>query len=203
MDAIRNRRDVVFGEHRAADLAMLHGHAVHKARKAQRDVGHVHHAIVTSADALYSLCRLGAQDAVGLLHGEAVVSGWHGSMGGEDAMLTHRIQIAVLRAGKRSAGQRLFQKSERQQSGVPLIHVVNADVVPERIEHPQAAHAKHNLLLQAVVGIAAVQAIGQGTVVRIVALQIGVEHVDGNGVTSDAFHVIAPGAHMYTGGLLW
>ena len=196
MHAICNRGNIVFRKHRAAHLAVLHGHTVHKPRQPHRDVGHVHHALVTAPDALYCLCRLVPQNALRLLHGEAVVPGRDRRVRGEDAMLAHRIQITLLCAGQRSTAQRLLQQRERQQCCMSLIHVVDADVVSQGIEHPEAANAEHDLLREPIVRVAAVQGVGQGAVARVVRLQVGVQHVDGNGVAGHAFHVIAPGANV-------
>ncbi len=65
----------------------------------------------------------------------------------------------------------------------------------QRIGHPHTAHAQHDLLLQAVVGVAAVEMVGQATIPARVFLQIGVEKVDGHHVPGASFKVVAPGAH--------
>src|SRR5580704_14605106 len=67
----------------------------------------------------------------------------------------------------------------------------------QRVGHPDAAHAQHDLLLQAVVGVAAVEMVGQATIPARVSFQIGVEKVDGHDVPGASFKVVAPGAHGY------
>ena len=58
------------------------------------------------------------------------------------------------------------------------------------LRHAHAAHAEHNLLLQAIVGVAAVEMIGEAAVPAGVALEVGVEQIDGNDVAgaADADH---------------
>ena len=65
------------------------------------------------------------------------------------------------------------------------------------IGHADAAHAQHDLLLQPIVGVASVEMVGQPAVPAAVAVQVGVEQVDGNNVSGAAFQVVAPGAHIH------
>ena len=76
-----------------------------------------------------------------------------------------------------------------------FVHVVDIDAVAEGVRHARAAHAQHDLLLQAVVCVAAVQVIGQAAVPSGVAVEVGIEKVDGHDMSGAAAHVVAPGAH--------
>jgi len=176
---------------------MLHGDAVHEAGEAQGDVGHVHQALMAAAEALDGRRGLGPEDARGLLHGEAVVAGRNRGVGGEDALLPHRLVVALLRLGERPAAQLLLEQGHGQQRGVPLVQVVDVDLVAQRLQHAQAADAEHDLLGEAVVGVSAIEMVGEHAVGRIVDLEVGVEQVDGDDVPGDALHVVAPGAQMH------
>ena len=84
---------------------MLHGHAVDVARKTQRQIGHVHQAIVEAAETLDGGGAFMAEHAVHLVHPELIVPGGHRGVGGEDAVFTHVGGIAVLGVAKRDTGR--------------------------------------------------------------------------------------------------
>ena len=76
-----------------------------------------------------------------------------------------------------------------------LVHVVGIDPVAQRMNHAHSAHAQHNLLLQAVVGIPPIQVIGQAAIPARVFLQVRVQQVDRHNVSVAAHQFIAPTAH--------
>ena len=125
------------------------------------------------------------------------MSGRDRRMRGKDAVLAHGLQIAVLRACQRIAAQRLLQQRKRQQCGVALIHVIDAHVVFQRLQHAEAAQPQDHLLNQPVVGVAAIEMVGDAAIPRLILFQVGVQHVDRDGVPGHALHVIAPGADMH------
>ncbi len=77
---------------------MLHGHAVHKARRRQRHISHVEHSVVAAAHALQQVGDFPAENPVGLLHGEAVMSGRYRGVGSEYTTAAHRLGIPLLMA---------------------------------------------------------------------------------------------------------
>ena len=59
-----------------------------------------------------------------------------------------------------------------------LVHVPGPDVEAERAQHPRAADAQNDLLLEAVGAIAAVEVMRQRPVERAVLFKVGVEQQD-------------------------
>ena len=195
MNAVGDGVDGELRKHFARDFGVLHGHAVGIARKAQRQQRHVQHAVAKTAQLLKARRAVAAEDANGLLGGEAVVAGRNRRVRGEDALLAHLLDVGFSGRAQRSAAQLALKQRQRQQRRVAFVHVVDVYPVAERMGHARAAHAEHNLLLQAVVGVAAVEVIGQAAIPARVAVQIGVEQVDGHHVAVAAHQVVAPGAH--------
>jgi hypothetical protein len=182
-------------KHLARDLAVLHGHAVGIAREAQRQQRHVQQAVAETALLFKARGAVAAEDANGLLGGEAVVAGGNRGVGGEDALAAHHIDVGFGGGAQRSAAQLPFKQRQGEQRGVAFVHVVDVDPVAEGVGHARAAHAEHDLLLQAVVGVAAVEMIGEAAIPARVAVDVGIEQVDGHDVAGAALHVVAPGAH--------
>ena len=112
-------------------------------------------------------------------------------------LLPHLLDVGFGGRAQRSAAQLALQQRQRQQRRVALVHVVDVYAVAERVGHAHAAHAQHDLLLQAVVGVAAVQVIGQAAIPARVAFQIGVQQIDRHHVAVAAHQVIAPTAHRH------
>ena len=69
---------------------------------------------------------------------------------------------------------------EAEEAGVALVGVEHVRLQAEGAERPHAADAEHDLLAQPVVLVAAVQAVGDGDAVGGVALDVGVEQVEGD-----------------------
>ena len=164
MHAVGDRVDGKLREHLAGDFCMLHGHAVGIAREAQRQQRHVQHSVAKTAQRFQARCAVAAQDAIGLLGVEAVVPGRNRCVGGEDALLAYLLDVGLRGRAQRSAAQLPLQQRQRQQRRVALVHVVDVYLVAQRVRHAHSAHAQHNLLLQAVVGVAAIEVIGQAAI---------------------------------------
>ncbi len=82
---------------------MLHGHAVGIARKLQRQQRHVQHAVAKTAQLFQARGPVAAENANGLLGGEAIVAGGNRRMGGEDALLAHLGEVGLRGRAQRSA----------------------------------------------------------------------------------------------------
>ncbi len=67
---------------------------------------------------------------------------------------------------------------EAEEAGVALVRVEDLHVEPERFEHAHAAHPEEDLLLQPVLDVAAVQAVGDLAHVGLVVVDVGVEEVE-------------------------
>jgi len=105
-----------------------------------------------------------AEDANSLLGGEAIVACGNRRVRGEDALAAHLFYVGLGGCAEGSAAQLALKQRQSQQSRVALVHVVDVYFVAERVRHAHAAHAQHNLLLQAIVGVAAVEMIGEAAI---------------------------------------
>ncbi len=211
VNAVGDGVDGELREHGAGDLAVLHGDSVGVAGEAQGEEGHVQHAVGETALLLQAQGAVAAEDADGLLGGEAVVAGGDRGVGGEDALFAHLLDVGLGGLAERAAAELALEEGEGEQRGVALVHVVDVEAVAEGVGHADAAHAQHDLLLEAVVGVAAVEMIGEAAVPAGVRVQIGVEEVDWDGVAVATDEVVAPSAqgdhaafdgHRYAGRLL-
>ncbi len=88
-----------------------------------------------------------------------------------------------------------LKQREGEQRGVAFVHVINVYAMAQGIDHADAAHAEDDLLLEAVVGVAAVEVVGEAAIPGGVLGQVGVQKIDGDDVAGATHHVIAPGAH--------
>ena len=105
---------------------------------------------------------------------EAVDAGGHRSVRGEDSAGAHDLDCL----GERQAGlDQLADAFERQEPGVTLVGVEDLRVQSERAQRPDAADAEHDLLTNAVLDVAAVQAIGDRGDLGRVGIDRGVEQV--------------------------
>ena len=88
---------------------------------------------------------------------------------------------------------------------MPLVHVEGADPVgdAQRFEHRETAITENRLLAQAVAAVAAVETRGQRAIARIVALEIGIEQINGHGRGggSRADHVVTPSPDLHRAAL--
>lgn len=87
---------------------MLHGDAVDIARKAQRNIGHVQHAVVATAKFFECLGAFFAENLARLIEGEPVVASGNRSVGGEDAFGANRVQVILSRIQQIAIGNLLF-----------------------------------------------------------------------------------------------
>ncbi len=72
--------------------------------------------------------------------------------------------------------------------------MIDADVEAERLQHARAADAEHDLLLEAVLGIAAIKAVRDLPVLGFVLIEIGVEQENRHAVTERRADDMQPGA---------
>ena len=194
VDAVGDGVDLVVGEHLLRDLAVLHGDAVDEAREAQGDVGHIHEAVVEAAELVDGGGAVVAEDLVHLVDAELVVAGGDWGVSGEDALLTDGLDVGFGRVLEGFAGEVIFEQADGEEGGVALVHVIDLGFTGECVEQCDAAEAEDGLLTEAVVGVAAVEVVGEAAVPGIVAFDVGVEQEDGDDVASDADDVEPPGA---------
>ena len=115
---------------------------------------------------------------------EVVVAGRHGSVDGIERRGAHQLHGLV-------EGEAVLdvvaQALEVAQGGVALVAVVDVLLDAEFLEHEGAADAEQDLLLQAVLVVAAVKVVGDGAVILGVHLVVRVQQVE-----FDASHVHVP-----------
>ncbi len=67
-----------------------------------------------------------------------------------------------------------------------LVHVEDGRIAAQGAEDGEAGEAEDGLLTETVVGVAAVEVVGELTVPGVVAFDVGVEQEDGDDVAGDA-----------------
>ena len=117
----------------------------------------------------------GAEVAVHQLEREAVDAGGHGRVGGEDAARPHGLD--GLRVAEALVDHELADALEPQEAGVPLVRVEHLGPDPDGLQGADTADAEQDLLPQPVLGVAPVQAVGDGPHLVGVLLDVGVEEV--------------------------
>ena len=108
---------------------------------------------------------------------EAVDAGRHRRVRGEHAARPHRLDGGVER---QPGGDELADPLEAEEPGVALVAVEHLRVDAEGPQRAHAADAEDDLLAQAVVRVAAVEPVGDRDAVGGVALDVGVEQVQGD-----------------------
>ena len=176
---------------------MLHGHAVGIARKAQRQQRHVQQSVAEASQLFQARRPIAAQNADRLLGREAVVPGRHRRVRGEHALAPHLLDVGLGGPVLRPAAQLAFEQRQRQQRRVAFVHVVHVYAQAQRMGHAHAAHAQHDLLLQPVIRVAAVEVVGQSAVPSRIFVEVGVEQINRHHVAGLPAHVIAPRAHRH------
>ncbi len=178
------------------DVAVDAAHAVLHARAARRERGHVEVAVARRLAELdqcrgiephlRAVAREVARDDIGR---EVVVAGGDRRMRGEDGVGGHRLER---RARVHALLHVLAHALEHEEGRVPLVDVPHGGSESQRAQRPHAAHAEHDLLLDARRAIAPVEPVGGGAVLGRVGLQVGVEQVQRH-----AAHLRLPHAAMH------
>ncbi len=119
-------------------------------------------------------------------------------MGGEDALAADGFDVGLGGVAQWRAVHARFEQPEGEQRGVALIHVVDLGLAAEGVEQRRCRRDEDGLLAKAVVGVAAVEMVGEVAVPGIVAVDVGVEQKDGDDVAGDAGDVKAPGAEQHS-----
>ena len=88
---------------------------------------------------------------------------------------------------QRTAAHLALQQRQRQQRRMAFVHVIDIHLQAQGIRHAHAAQSQHDLLLQAVVRVAAVQVIGQPAIPSRIAIEVRVQQVDRNDMSVAAF----------------
>jgi hypothetical protein len=112
---------------------------------------------------------------------------------GEDALLADGVDVGFGCVFERSAGETVFEEREGKESSVALVHVIDDRLAGEGVKQGDAAEAEDRLLTEAVVGVAAIEVVGEAAIPGVVAFDIGVKQEDGDDMSSNADDVEAPG----------
>ena len=119
-------------------------------------------------------------------------------MGGKHTVLTDDLHVVMGEGGPARAPGVLIQQFQGEQAGMPLIHMKAGEVrIAERPQHAHPTDPQQHFLAQPVVGITAVQRIGQGAVPGRVVRQIGIQKIHRHGEAPDAAHEVLPGAEVH------
>ena len=100
----------------------------------------------------------------------------HGGVDGIERRCAHQLQSHVERQSV--ALHVVHQTLQVEQGGVTLVAVIQLCVDAELVEHYDTADTEQILLLDAVLPVAAIQLVGDGTVPFGVLVQVGVEQVE-------------------------
>ncbi len=184
--------------HLARDVAVQLADRVHLAGGPDRQRGHVELG-TAGARVLAEREEAGAvlaerppaagQVLLDELEGERVVARRHRRVRREDRRLAHFREGRVERD---AALQEIPDPLEDDEGGVAFVQVVDGRVRAERAQRAHAADAEHDLLLDAGLAVAAVEARRQLAVPRRVLLEVGVEQVQ-----LHAAHAHAPDRHEH------
>ena len=109
------------------------------------------------------------------LEREAVDARRHGRVGGEDAAGPHRLDR--LGVGQALVDHELADALEAEEAGVALVGVEHLRLDAHGLQRPHAADAEQDLLAQPVLGVAAVEAVGDLADLVGVLVDVGVEEV--------------------------
>ncbi len=173
------------GEHDPADRAVQSRHPVAPSGQPQPHHRHVEpglarlvraapegHELVEADPALGGEVR---EVALHELDREAVDPGRNRRVGGEDAPGAHGLH----RLGERQAmAHELPGPLQSEEPGVPLVGVEHLGIQAQRLQGAHTADAEEDLLADAVLGVAAVQAVRHQPAVRGVALHVAVQQVE-------------------------
>jgi hypothetical protein len=217
--AVGDGFDVDAGKHLARSDAVLLGDAVDVHGQVEGQMGHIQHGagfgrgrqidkgFRNLQDALHERrgdrvrkvqkVRLVRKHSGEELHGKTVVASRYGRMRGENAHAADFFDVFTADAFAASRAGLFGKQLRGEQGGVAFVHVEAVQlVVSQRAQNANAADAEQNFLAQAVVGITTVQAAGERAVYVGIAGQIGVNEIDGNVETANAFGFVAPTAEF-------
>ena len=175
------------GPHLAGDLAVQQADAVGVGGEPQGKDGHAEvAALVVGVDSTQpqklltrqtELLSIGLQIGFDQIRREPVVAGGDRSVGGEDVT-----DGAGLAGG--GEGEILLHEQadalEGQKGGVPLVHVADSRLDAQGVEGAQTADTEQDLLADAHLAVAAVEAGGDLAILGAVLLDVGVQQIEGD-----------------------
>ena len=169
-------------EDQRRDVAVDAAHAVDETRAARGERRHVEVVALGRAAEREQLLAIDAQllaeaheVAVHLLRREMVVARGHRRVRREDRVRRHGLERAFQVEALAHQRAHALEHEERR---VPLVDVPRGGLDAHRRQRARAAHAEHDLLLDARVAVAAVEAMRGGAVLGAVGLEVGVEEVE-------------------------
>ena len=179
--------------HGARDGAMQLAHAVVLRRESERQDGHAEALAPLDLLARELMKRLAVEAelrpevgevAVHQVEAEDVVAGGDGGMGGEDGVGGG--DLARDLEGNVQPLDQLAAALQAEEGGVAFVHVPDRGVDAERAQGAHAADAKHDLLGDAHLVVAAVEARRERAVGGVVGVDVGVHQVERDAADLDA-----------------
>jgi hypothetical protein len=117
-------------------------------------------------------------------------------------VLPYGIDVLRRRLAHIAVTEALLHQGDAQQGGMTLVHVVyQPNVVTQRAQDGDPAHAQHDLLPQSIIRVAPVQVVREGPVPRVVVGNVRVQQVDRNRMSVQAGHHVTPRAHPHESAL--
>jgi hypothetical protein len=138
-----------------------------------------------------------AQYAIGLLEREAVMPGGYRCVRGKDALFPHPRVFGFARLGEASSRECPPDERNSKQRSVAFVHMVDGGLESKRKKDTGTADAENGLLLEAIVIVAAIEAVGQLPVFYAIFRQVGIEQIDRNDVPGDTFDGVAERTYVY------
>src|SRR5438445_4908644 len=104
-----------------------------------------------------------------------------GRVRGEDAHISYAIDIQLFQPSRKTLVEPPRQKPQRQQRGMPFVHVKGFDLPRVNLlPKLKAAESQHDLLCQTIALVAAMKAICQRPVAITVLWQVRIQQINRN-----------------------
>ncbi len=176
MDPVGDRAHLVAREHVPRRVGVAARDAVDVARQVEGEPRHVQ-AVLAAEMLQVAVVQELAGDPAHEVVRELVVARLDRRVGGEHAHVAHAavVVLGVHRQRAAALAPEARQELDREQRRVALVHVVGRDVEAERPQDAAAADAEHDLLLQPVDLVTAIQVVGDVAVPLVVLFEVGIE----------------------------
>src|SRR4030042_293835 len=129
---------------------------------------------------------------------ELVEAGGDRRVSGEDAAVMHCFPVCFDYIVQPFLGMALLQQSQCKQGGMTFVHVIGLHfLVSQSSQHSHPAQTQHDLLAQAVMQVASVEAVSEGLVPGAVFRKSRIQEKDRYSMLRDTMHHIAPRTNFY------
>ena len=167
VDAVRDRRDAIARIHVLRRFGVALGHAVDVLAQVERELRGVEVGAPGKQPQSLAVDEV-VEQALHEVVREPVVPGLDGRVRREVTLLSRARYVVTRLAGpdRVCIVGILVEELEREQRRVALVQVIRANIEVERLEHPHAADAEHDLLAQPICLVAAVEKVRDRAIVK-------------------------------------